>query len=64
VPFLMPPRGQSVLVLRVLPPAAGQSLALQVSGLQASGDGGVTGDIRLEGDAVLQVPAAPAEVPK
>lgn len=49
-PFLLPPRGQAVLVLRLLPAAAGQRLALQVAGLPA--------ELRLEGDAELQVPAA------
>ncbi len=61
--FQLPPRGQAVLVLRVLPAAAGQSLALQVGGLQASGEGDAPVDIRLEGEALVQVaPVAPAAV--
>ena len=60
LPFQLPPRGQAVLVLRVLPAAAGQSLALQVGGLRAEGDGGASVDIRLDGEALLQVAAVPA----
>lgn len=60
LPFQLPPRGQAVLVLRVLPAAAGQSLALQVGGLRAEGDGGASVDIRLDGEALLQVAPVPA----
>ncbi len=56
-PFQLTPRGQAVLVLRVLPAAAGQRLELQLSGLPA--------ELRVDGDAVLQVPAvvSPAATP-
>ncbi len=64
LPFTVPARGQLVRVLRVLPAAAGQRVALQVGGLQASGDGTAGADIRLEGEAVFDVPAVPAEAPK
>jgi general secretion pathway protein D len=64
LPFTVPARGQLVRVLRVLPGAAGQRVALQVGGLQASGDGAGGADIRLEGEAVFDVPAVPAEAPK
>lgn len=63
-PFTLPPRGQAVRVLRVLPAAAGQRLALQVGGLQASGDGAAGADVRLDGEAVFDVPAVPVETPK
>ena len=64
MPFQLQPRGQAVLVLRVLPAAAGQRLALQVGSLQASGDGAASAEVRLDGEAVLQVPAGPGEAPK
>ena len=60
LPFQLPPRGQAVVVLRVLPPAAGQRLALQVSGLRAAGDGGTAGEIRVDGEAVIEIPAVTA----
>lgn len=64
LPFLLPARGQLVRVLRVLPAAAGQRVAVQVGGLQGSGEGAAGADIRLEGEAVFDVPALPAEAPK
>jgi len=63
-PFTLPPRGQAVRVLRVLPAAAGQRLALQVGALQTSGDTGAGADVRLDGEAVFDVPALPTEAPK
>jgi len=56
--------GQPVRVWRVLPAAAGQRLAVQVGGLQGSGDGASSTDIRLDGEAVFDVPPLPAEAPK
>ena len=63
-PFVLPPRGQAVRVLRVLPAAAGRRLELQVVGLQANGDTAAGADVRLDGEAVFDVPAMPAEAPK
>ena len=63
-PFVLPPRGQAVRVLRVLPAAAGRRLELQVVGLQANGDTVAGADVRLDGEAVFDVPAMPAEAPK
>jgi hypothetical protein len=63
-PIVLLPRGQAVRVLRVLPAAAGRRLELQVVGLLASGDTAAGADVRLDGEAVFDVPAMPAEAPK
>jgi hypothetical protein len=48
-----------VVVLRVLAPAAGNSVSVGVGGLSATGPAGESADVRLEGEAVIQVrPAA------
>ena len=62
--FKLAPQGDAVLVFRVLPAAAGQSVGLQVLGLAASTAAGQAADIRLDGDATVRVaaPATPAVV--
>ncbi len=55
--FKLAPRGDAVLVFRVLPAAAGQSVGLQVLGLAASTAAGQAADIRLDGDATVRVAA-------
>ena len=62
--FKLAPRGDAVLVFRVLPAAAGQSVGVQVLGLAASTAAGQAADILLEGDATVRVaaPATPAVV--
>jgi general secretion pathway protein D len=62
-PFQLAPRGQAVLVLRVLPAAAGRSWPLQVLGLSGTDANGQAIDLRLEGEATLQVPANDAPQP-
>ncbi len=59
--FALGAREEAVVVLRVLAPAAGSSVAVSVVGVAASTPTGEAADIRLEGsDAVVQVRAAPA----
>ena len=46
-PFALDPQAETVLILRVLPAAAGQRLSVQASA-----------DVAVEGEAVAMVPAA------
>jgi len=56
--FQLAPRGDAVVVLRVLPTAAGQTLAVQVTGLTATDAQGQDSALRLDGEAVIRVPAS------
>jgi general secretion pathway protein D len=58
VPFELTPRGERVLVLRVLPGAAGQVLNVGVGALSAAGLNGETPPVRLEGSGMVAVEAA------
>lgn len=55
VAFKLAPRGEQVLLLRLLPAAAGQAPDVQVQGLSASTPEGQPADLRLEGEARIQV---------
>ncbi len=56
LPFALGPRGESVVVLRVLPAAAGARLTPELSGVVASDGDGSAAEIRVEGaDASIQV---------
>lgn len=57
-PVELPPRGQRVVVLRALPPAAGQVLNVSVSGATASGLNGESVPVRVEGTGMLTVEAS------
>ncbi len=54
-PFSAAPRQDTVLVLRVLPGAAGASVVVGVTGLAASNTAGEVVDLRVEGEAVIRV---------
>lgn len=56
-PFDLPPRGERVVVLRALPPAAGQVLNIGVSGLSASGLNGESAAVHVDGSGLLTVEA-------
>jgi len=55
--FALAAREEAVVVLRVLPAAAGASIAVTATGVTASNGAGETTDLRLEGEALIQVPA-------
>jgi general secretion pathway protein D len=57
LPVELPPRGERVIVLRALPPAAGQVLNIGVSGLSASGLNGESAPVRIDGTGLLTVDA-------
>ncbi|MFG6485301.1 secretin N-terminal domain-containing protein [Roseateles sp. BYS78W] len=57
-PIEIPPRGDRVVVLRALPPAAGQVLNIGLSGLVASGVNGESAPVRIDGTGLLTVDAA------
>ncbi len=59
--FSAGPRGDAVLVLRVLPAAAGNSVAVSAVSISASTPAGDAVALRVEGDAVVQVRPAAAE---
>lgn len=52
------PRGERVIALRALPPAAGQVLNIGVSGLSATGPNGEPAPVRLDGTGLVAVEAA------
>ena len=56
--FQLAPRGDAVVVLRVLPAAAGQTLTVAVQGLAGSDASGQAAEVRLDGEASTRVPAA------
>ncbi|MDR7297239.1 general secretion pathway protein D [Pelomonas aquatica] len=56
-PVELPPRGERVVVLRALPPAAGQVLNVGLSGLSASGLNGESAPVRVDGTGLLTVEA-------
>ncbi|GCL62904.1 secretin N-terminal domain-containing protein [Pseudaquabacterium pictum] len=58
VAFSLTPRGELVAVFRVLAPAAGQQLAVQLGGLRASTADGATASLAVEGTVQIDVPAA------
>ena len=55
--FQLAPRGDAVVVLRVLPAAAGQTLTVAVQGLAGSDASGQAAEVRLDGEASIRVPA-------
>lgn len=55
--FTLPPMGQKVYVLRVLPGAAGKNSRVQVDGLSATGPGGEALAVRVDGDLALDFSA-------
>ncbi|MFT7722140.1 MAG: secretin N-terminal domain-containing protein [Roseateles sp.] len=57
-PVELPPRGERVVVLRALPPAAGQVLNIGLGGLSATGLNGESAPVRIEGVGLLTVDAA------
>lgn len=56
-PIELPPRGERVVALRALPPAAGQVLNINLSGLSATGLNGETAPVRVDGAGLLAVDA-------
>jgi general secretion pathway protein D len=60
VPFTIEPRGEFATLLRVRPAAAGQTVELTLSGLDAIGPSGESADLRIEGEARISVAAAGA----
>ncbi|NCT83201.1 MAG: general secretion pathway protein GspD [Comamonadaceae bacterium] len=56
-PIELPPRGERVVALRALPPAAGQVLNINLSGLSATGLNGETAPVRVDGTGLLTVDA-------
>ncbi|MFT7776387.1 secretin N-terminal domain-containing protein [Roseateles sp.] len=56
-PIELPPRGERVVALRALPPAAGQVLNISLSGLSAAGLNGETAPVRVDGTGLLTVDA-------
>jgi len=56
-PVEIPPRGSQVVMLRALPAAAGQVLNVAVGGLLASGAGGESVPVRIDGAGMLTVEA-------
>jgi general secretion pathway protein D len=57
-PIELPPRGERVVALRALPPAAGQVLNISLTGLSASGLNGESAPVRVDGTGLLTVDAA------
>ncbi len=57
-PVELPPRGERVVALRALPPAAGQVLNIGLTGLSASGLNGESAPVRVDGTGLLTVEAA------
>ena len=60
VVFDLAPRGEAVVVFRILPPAAGQVLQVQVGGLSARTGDGATASLTVDGTVQIQVPAPDA----
>ena len=56
--FELPPRGERVVALRVLPQAAGQVLNIGLGGLSASGLNGESAPVRIDGSGMFTVEAA------
>lgn len=54
-PIELPPRGERVVALRALPPAAGQVLNVNLSGLSATGLNGEAAPVRVDGTGLLTV---------
>jgi general secretion pathway protein D len=54
-PVELPPRGERVVALRALPPAAGQVLNINLTSLSAAGLNGETGIVRVDGSGLLTV---------
>jgi len=63
LPFSAAARGDAVVVLRVLPAAAGSSVAVTTVGVNASTATGDATELRVEGEAVVRVRSA-AEAPR
>lgn len=63
LPFAAAARGDAVVVLRVLPAAAGSSVAISTAGVSASTATGEAAELRVEGEAVVRVRPA-AEAPR
>jgi general secretion pathway protein D len=59
VPFSAGPQQDAVTVFRVLPEAAGASVTVSITGLQANAPGGEAVTLRVEGDATVRVAALP-----
>jgi general secretion pathway protein D len=57
-PIELPPRGERVVALRALPPAAGQVLNISLTGLSATGLNGESAPVRVDGTGLLAVDAA------
>jgi hypothetical protein len=57
VPFSAGPQQDAVSVFRVLPEAAGASVIVSVTSLQANGPNGESVTLRVEGEAVVRVAA-------
>lgn len=57
-PVELPPRGERVVALRALPPAAGQVLNVNLISLSATGLNGESGVVRVDGSGLLTVEAA------
>jgi general secretion pathway protein D len=57
-PFELTPRGERVVALRALPPAAGQVLNISLGNLTASGLNGEAASVRVDGSGLLTVEAA------
>lgn len=57
-PVELPPRGERVVALRALPPAAGQVLNIGLIGLSASGLNGESAPVRVDGNGLLTVDIA------
>ena len=57
-PIELPPRGERVVALRALPPAAGQVLNISLTSLSASGLNGESAPVRVDGTGLLAVEAA------
>ena len=60
VVFDLAPRGEAVVVFRILPPAAGQVLQVQVGGLSARTGDGNSASLTVDGTVQIQVPAPDA----
>jgi general secretion pathway protein D len=56
-PLELPPRGERIVVLRALPPAAGQALNINISGLSATGANGESAAVRIDGSGLITVEA-------
>ncbi|OYU65208.1 MAG: hypothetical protein CFE45_44345, partial [Burkholderiales bacterium PBB5] len=61
LPFQLAPKGEWVVVLRALPPAAGQTLSVQVSGLAGVDAKGQAVALSVDGEAGIRVAANPGK---